>query len=172
MLNFGNVDTEIPLPNSTARCERCAWSAQSEKKKKKNWQTNCGNAIAEIQPKGWERRRKRWREKILNFDNVDTEIPLSNFAAGCERCAWSAQSEKKKKIWQTNCSNAIAEIGNKKIITIVAMALPKMGGKKKVVPKSGESKKIKCYVHNIFTINHMWLVIISLNLNLTLRLFF
>ena len=71
-----------------------------------------------------------------------------------------------------NCSNAIAEIGNKKIITIVAMALPKMGGKKKVVPKSGESKKIKCYVHNIFTINHMWLVIISLNLNLTLRLFF
>ena len=34
MLNFGNMDTEIPLPNSTARCERCAWSAQSEKKKK------------------------------------------------------------------------------------------------------------------------------------------
>ena len=79
---------------------------------------------------------------------------------------------KEKKNWQTNCSNAIAEIGNKKIITIVAMALPKMGGKKKVVPKSGESKKIKCYVHNIFTINHMWLVIISSNLNLTLRLFF
>ena len=79
---------------------------------------------------------------------------------------------KRKKNWQTNCSNAIAEIGNKKIITIVAMALPKMGGKKKVVPKSGESKKIKCYVHNIFTINHMWLVIISLNLNLILRLFF
>ena len=74
---------------------------------------NFGIVIAEIQPKVWERRRKRWREKILNFDNVDTEIPLSNFAAGCERCAWSAQSEKKKKIWQTNCGNAIAKIGKK-----------------------------------------------------------
>ena len=91
---------------------------------------------------------------------------------GCERCAWSAQSEKKKKtIWQTNCSNAIAEIGEKKIVTIVAMTLLKMG-EKKSGPKSGESKKKKCYVHNIFIINHMWLVIISLNLNLTLRLFF
>ena len=32
--------------------------------------------------------------------------------------------------------------------------------------------KIKCYVHNIFTTNHRLLVVISLNLNLTLRLFF
>ena len=55
-----------------------------------------------------------------------------------------------------NCGNGIAENGEKK----------------KVVPKSRESKKTKCYVHNIFTINHMWLVIISSNLNLTLRLFF
>ena len=53
---------------------------------------------------------------------------------------------------------------------IVAMSLPKQGKKncnncgngiaenrkkKKVVPKSRESKKTKCYVHNIFTINHM-----------------
>ena len=29
-------------------CCSCAWSARSEKKKKKNWQTNCGNTIAEI----------------------------------------------------------------------------------------------------------------------------
>ena len=83
---------------------------------------------------------------------------------------WSAQSEKKKKkIWQTNCGNAIAEIGKKKFVTIVAMALPKMGGKN-VVRNLGRVKKKKCYVHNIFTINHMWLVIISSNLNLTLRL--
>ena len=51
------------------------------------------------------------------------------------------------------------------------MALSKIGGK-----KSGseiwEVKKKKYFVHNIFTINHMWLVIISSNLNLTLRLFF
>ena len=118
---------------------------------------NFGIAIAEIQPTLWERRRKRWREKMLNFSNVDTEIPLPNSAARvwevCVECPkWKG---KKKKNWQTNCSNAIVENGGKK-----------------VVPKSGESKKKKCYVHNIFTINHMWLVIISSNLNLTLRLFF
>ena len=45
MLNFGNGDTELSLPSSTA----CAWSVRSEKeKKKKIWQMNCGNAIAEI----------------------------------------------------------------------------------------------------------------------------
>ena len=92
---------------------------------------------------------------------------------GCERCALSARSEKKKKknFWQTNCGNAIAEIGKKKFVTIMAMALPKMGGKKMWFRNLGRVKK-KCYVHNIFTINHMWLVIISSNLNLTLRLFF
>ena len=145
------MDTKIPLPNSVAGCERCAWSAQSEKKKKKkDWQTNFGNAIAEIQPKVWERRRKRWREKILNFYNVDTEIPLPNSAAGCERCAWSAQSEKKKKNWQTNCGNAIDEIGNKKIVTIVAMTLPKMGGKKKWFRNLGRVKK-KSVMFTIFS---------------------
>ena len=30
----------------------------------------------------------------------------------------------------------------------------------------------KCYVHNIFTTNHRWLVVIGSNLNLTLRLLF
>ena len=35
----------------------------------------------------------------------------------------------KKKLWQTNCGNAIAEIGEK-IVTIMAMALLKMGEKK------------------------------------------
>ena len=65
--------------------------------------------VAEIQPKVWERRRKRWREKMLNFGNDDTEFPLPSSAAR----AWSAWSEKekKKKFWQTNCGNAIAEIG-------------------------------------------------------------
>ena len=61
MLNFGNGDTEFPLPSSAAR----AWSARSEKEKKKKnltnelWQchyrnrginfffSNCGNGIAE-----------------------------------------------------------------------------------------------------------------------------
>ena len=38
---------------------------------------NFGITIAEIQQKVWERRRKM-REKMLNFDNVNTEIPLPN----------------------------------------------------------------------------------------------
>ena len=71
---------------------------------------NFGITVAEIQPKVWERRRKRWREKMLNFSNGDTEFPLPNSAVR----AWSARSEKEKnknKIWQTSCGNAIAEIG-------------------------------------------------------------
>ena len=70
---------------------------------------NLGIIVAEIQPKVWERRRKRWSEKMLNFGNGDTEFPLPSSAAR----AWSARSEKekKKKNWQTNCGNAIAEIG-------------------------------------------------------------
>ena len=49
MLNFGNMDTEIPLPNSTARgWEVCVECPKWKDKKKKIWQTNCGNAIVEI----------------------------------------------------------------------------------------------------------------------------
>ena len=79
--------------------------------------------------KVWERKR----EKILNFSNGITEIPADR---------------------ETNCGNAIAEIGKKKFVAIVAMPLPKMGGKK----NSGcwnhmwGIKKKKCYVYNIFTI--------------------
>ena len=69
---------------------------------------NFGITVAEIQPKVWEKKKKKWREKILNFGNGDTEFPLPSSAAR----AWSAWSEKEKiKNWQTNCGNAIAEIG-------------------------------------------------------------
>ena len=51
---------------------------------------------------------------MLNFGNVNTEIPLLNSCCLGMMCAWSAQSEKKKK----------------KFVTIVAMSLSKMGGKK------------------------------------------
>ena len=58
------------------------------------------------------------------------------------------------KFFFSNCGNGIAENGKKK-------------KKKKVVLKSmEESKKKKSVVHNIFTVNHMWLVIISSNKNL------
>ena len=45
MLNFGNVNIEIPLPNSCCPGMKWAWSAQSEKKKKIC--DNRGNAIVE-----------------------------------------------------------------------------------------------------------------------------
>ena len=60
-----------------------------------------------------EKKKKGGREKMLNFSNVNTEIPLPNSCCPGMKCAWSAQSEKKKKI-----------------VTIMAMPLPKMGGKK------------------------------------------
>ena len=64
--------------------------------------------------KKYEREEEKGgREKMLNFGNVNTEIPLPNSCCPGMKCAWSEQSEKKKKI-----------------VTIVAMPLPKMGGKK------------------------------------------
>ena len=92
---------------------------------------NFGITVAEIQPKVWERRRKRWREKMLNFGNGDTEFPLPNSAA-CARSAWSVKEKifKRKltsELWQChcrnkgvkkkilgNCGNPIAENGKKK----------------------------------------------------------
>ena len=66
--------------------------------------------------KKYERKEEKGgREKMLNFGNVNTEIPLPNSCCLGKKCAWSAQSEKKKK----NCGKLI-----------VAMPLPKMGGKK------------------------------------------
>ena len=66
--------------------------------------------VAEIQPKVWERIRKRWREKMLNFGNGDIEFPVPNSIAWV--CVeWPKWREKKN--WQTNCGNAIAEIGEK-----------------------------------------------------------
>ena len=46
-VEFGNVNTEIPLPNSCCPSVKCAWSAQSE--------INCGNAIAEIGEKNCDK---------------------------------------------------------------------------------------------------------------------
>ena len=58
---------------------------------------NFSITIAEIQQKVRERIRKRRREKMLNFGNVNTEIPLPNSCCPGMKCAWSTQSEKKKK---------------------------------------------------------------------------
>ena len=60
-----------------------------------------------------EKEKVGGREKMLNFSNVNTEIPPPNSCCPGMKYVWSAQSEKKKKI-----------------VTIVAMPLPKMGGQK------------------------------------------
>ena len=87
-------------------------------------------------------------------------------------------------MWDPNCGNAIAEIGRKKkcfgncgngiaenggknfVLAIVAMALPKMGRKKKsrcyeICERVKKKLSRPQYFYNIFTINHTWLVIIS-----------
>ena len=68
------------------------------------------------------------------------------------------QEKKEKKIG--NCGNGIAENGKKKKLNgIMAMSLPKMGGKKKILlPKSGKKFKKNVlhsqYFYNTFTTNH------------------
>ena len=55
---------------------------------------------------------------------------------------------------ETNCGNAIAEIGKKKFC---GNAIAKNGRKKKIVVAEitcEELKKKKCYIYNIFTTNH------------------
>ena len=56
---------------------------------------NFSNSVVEIQQK-YEREREKVGEKILNFGNHVTEIPVAQ--------TWP----------QINCGNAIAEIGKKK----------------------------------------------------------
>ena len=64
-----------------------------------------------------KKKKKEGREKMLNFGNVNTEIPLPNSYCPGMKYAWSAQSEKKRK-------------KEKKFVTIVTLPLPKIGEKK------------------------------------------
>ena len=43
-------------------------------------------------------KKKREREKMLNFGNVNTEILLPNSCCPGMKCVWSAQSEKEKNL--------------------------------------------------------------------------
>ena len=83
----------------------------------------------------------------MNFGNAITEIPLPKFPAQV-LCAQVWRAQKKKK---SNYGNVIAEIGKKekKILVIVAMALPKMGKKIEwnygnVIAENGTKKKFCC----------------------------
>ena len=77
--------------------------------------------------KVWERKRTSGREKILNFGNHITKIPAVQtcWPSGCEVLkVWSTQRE-------TNCGNAIAEIGGEKICGNYGIAIAENGRKKK-----------------------------------------
>ena len=89
-----------------------------------------------------EKKKKRERE---NFEFRQREY--RNFCYPKPTAwVWSVHAQ-----METNCGNIIAEIGKKKFVAIVAMALPKIG-KKNMVAEIWEGVKKKCYVYNIFTI--------------------
>ena len=70
-----------------------------------------------------------------------------------------AWKKKNWQLWQCHCRNRWH-----KFLAIVAMTLPKMGKKKGYEICERVKKKLSRpqYFYNIFTINHTWLVIISL----------
>ena len=75
---------------------------------------NFGITIAEIQQKVWERRRKSGERENVEFRWCEYRNSSTQFLLAGMKCAWNAQSEKKKKI-----------------VTIVAIPLRKMGEKNK-----------------------------------------
>ena len=90
---------------------------------------NFGNNVAEIQQK-YEREREKVGERkfwisVITLPKFLLPKPADRVCAVCSKC------EVLKK--ETNCGNAITEIGEgkKNFVVIVAMPLPKMGGEKK-----------------------------------------
>ena len=121
MLNFGNGDTEFPLPSSAV----CAWSARSEKGKKKKIDKRI---VAMSLPKqGY---------KIFFLAIVVMALPKMG-----EKSYEIYERVKKKSCHVHNIfttfSHMISYYQFKKICDklIVAMPLPKQGGKKKFVAK-------------------------------------
>ena len=108
-----------------------------ELRKEKEFRQQCCQNSTKI----GERKRKRWREKEEEFRqhcyrNSFAQIPARPVSYVLKK---------------SNCGNVIAEIGKKKYIflVIVAIALPKMGKKLNGImaislPKMGGKKKI-CY---------------------------
>ena len=68
---------------------------------------NFSNGVAEIQQKYEREREKSWREKILNFGNHIIKILLPKLADRMARSVLVLGDAQR----ETNCGNAIAEIG-------------------------------------------------------------
>ena len=109
-----------------------------------NWgkRVNFGNSVAEIQQK-YERKREKMGERKFWISIIT--LPKFLLAAN--------------QLWQCHCRKR----GKKNFVAIVAMPLPKMGGKKnkKIMVAEiwgGIKKKMlrPQYFYNIFTTNHRW----------------
>ena len=117
------------------------------------------------------------REKKMNFGNEIIEIHVLPSS-----CPWSAPQCMLGGVpeWFTNCGNQVAEIvGNwERKYELWQPNCQKWEEKKGNCgcQNLGEELKKKVlrlqYFYNIFTTNNRWLVVISSNLNLTLRLLF
>ena len=109
-----------------------------------------------------EKKKKVERENV-EFQQRWYRISFAQFCYLCVECPkWKG---KKKKNWQMNCGNAIAEIGvSIFFFSYCGNGIIENWGKKKLrnLWKS-KKKKLSCpqYFYKIFTINHTWLVIIS-----------
>ena len=99
-------------------------------RKEKEFRQQCCRNSTKI---GERERQKGGERKKRNFGNTVTEIPLPKMLP--------------VQLKKSNCGNAIAKIGEKKILVIVAMALPRMGKKLNEImamslPKMGEKKNL------------------------------
>ena len=83
----------------------CSKLFRELRKESKFRQRCCRNST-----KVWERKRKSGREKILNFGNHITEIPVAQTCWLKTNCGNTIAEIRKKKF----CGNAIAENGKKK----------------------------------------------------------
>ena len=101
-----------------------------ELRKEKEFRQQCCRNSTKV----GERKRKSWRKK-RNFGNTVTEIPLPKMLPVQlkEKQLRQRHCQNRKKNFFGNCGNGIAENGKKKLNGIMAMSLPKMGGKKKFV---------------------------------------
>ena len=107
---------------------------------------NFSNGVVEIQQK-YERQREKVGQRKFWISAMASQKFLLPKPADRE----------------TNCGNAIAEIGKKNLWQLWQCHCWKWEGKKN---SGGQNhmwgiKKKKCYVYNIFTTNHRWLVLLA-----------
>ena len=121
-----------------------------------------------------ERERRGISATLL--PNSSAQIPARSCVKKQLRQCHCRNREKKEIFFFGNCGNGIAENGGKNWMELWQCHCRKWEEKKNVVAGIWEEilKKVLRlqYFYNTFTTNHRWLVIISSNLILTLRLLF